>query len=305
METIDDTLLQRIWQARGLGAVEAITRPARGSINPCFIVNDSDVVRFTTLTDKGGQRFESERMAYDILRDSGIPVPQVVVLDTSLEIAPYAYLITTKLPGAPVVDSWPDLTLDQQQRVAYEAGQYLAQIHTYTFDRFGKLRSLDFADWYGYVADFLSRYVQQALQVGGISTREQAQMESVLRLHRSVLDRITRGSLVHSDYHFENILQQNGVVTGIVDFEWAYSGDPLSDLVADEQWERMCPGSRAHVRAGYTALRSPGSDSDIRLVIYRMLFLLETLVDHKKAGHESAYRETHDRLMALVDALPA
>jgi hypothetical protein len=34
-----------------------------------------------------------------------------------------------------------------------------------------------------------------------------------------------------------------------------------------------------------------------------MLMLLETLVDHKKAGDESAYRDTYDQLWALVQAL--
>ena len=300
---IDNTLLQRILQAHRLGTLHTISRPARGSINPCFIVNDAYVIRFTTLTDKGGSRFESERIAYDLLRESDVPVPEVVALDLSLKIAPYAYLITTRLPGAPVIDGWPEFTPAQQAHVAHDTGRYLAHIHSHPFDRFGKLRSLDFDRWGDYVADFLHRYTQQALQLGGLHAQEVDQLHAVLQRHQSVLDHVTEGALLHSDYHFENILQHEGVITGVIDFEWAYAGDPLADLVVADQWERTCPGSKAGVMAGYQSVRALRPDADIRLSIYQMLGLVESLVDHKKAGDEAASQATYAQLWSLVATL--
>ena len=303
MTLIDNTLLQRILQAHRLGTLQTVIRPTRGSINPCYILNDAYVIRFTTLIDKGGSRFESERIAYDLLRDSAVPVPQVVALDLSQEIAPYAYLMTTKLPGATVIDSWQALTPAQQAHIAYDTGRYLAQIHSHTFDRFGKLLSLDFDRWYNYMADFLGRYAQQALQLGGLNAQEVDRLHAILQRHQPLLGNITQGAMLHSDYHFENILQQAGEITGIIDFEWAYAGDPLADLVVADEWEHTCPGSKAGVMAGYTALRSLGPDADIRMGIYRMLWLLESLVDHKKASDEVAYCETYAQLGSVVTLL--
>jgi aminoglycoside phosphotransferase (APT) family kinase protein len=301
MTEIDRALLETIWHEQGLSDPQTIEQPARGSINPCFIVDDAYVIRFTTLTEKGGTHFESERIAYDTLRNSGVPVPQVVALDVSLEIAPYAYLITSKLPGTPIIDSWSSLNNNQRQQVAQEAGHYLAQIHTHSFQRFGKLRSLDFATWYAYVADFFGRYARQAVTLGGITSNDHLRLELVLKRHKSALEAMKTGKLVHSDYHFENILQQDGRITGIIDFEWAYSGDPLADLVVDEKWESMCPGSGLHVYMGYDLKLD--ANAHIRLKIYKLLAELETLVDALKKGQSSHAREIHAHLFDVVDAL--
>jgi len=53
--------LQRIWEAHGLGSIQTITRPARGSINYCLIVDSAYVIRFD-ITGKTVSRFQSEAL---------------------------------------------------------------------------------------------------------------------------------------------------------------------------------------------------------------------------------------------------
>ncbi len=67
---------------------------------------------------------------------------------------------------------------------------------------------------------------------------------------------MTQGVLIHSDYHYENILQRAGRLTGILDFEWALSGDPAYDFMNADVRERQIPGSEAAFRIGYHSLRS-------------------------------------------------
>src|SRR3954451_20595603 len=107
---IDGPLVERIWAARGLGAVRTVTRCGRGSINPCFIVNDAVVIRFNTVIIKGATRFRNEERAYMALRGNGVPVPEVIAVDLSRSIAPYDFIVTSKVPGAPVIDTWADLS---------------------------------------------------------------------------------------------------------------------------------------------------------------------------------------------------
>jgi aminoglycoside phosphotransferase (APT) family kinase protein len=128
--------LPLIWEAHGLGSIRTITWPARGSINYCLIVNNAYVIRFD-ITGKTVSRFQSEALAYHHLCASGVPVPRVVALDQSKELVPYEYLITTRLEGTPVIDGWSDLSVQERERIAYEAGRYLAVIYSHTFDRFG------------------------------------------------------------------------------------------------------------------------------------------------------------------------
>ena len=297
--------LQRIWKAHGLGSIRTITRPARGSINYCLIVNNAYVIRFD-ITGKTGSRYQNEALAYHSLRDSAVPIPQVVELDRSRELLPYEYLITTRLEGTPVIDSWSSLSAQEREQVAYEAGRYLAVIHRHTFDRFGKLRDLasgGFACWYDDCADYFHRYARQALDLGIIDTSLRDRMQAILEQYRPLWDALTQGCLVHSDYHFENILQHNGAVSGIVDFEWAYSGDSTCDLVAEDLWEQVCPGSQPCVYAGYTSLRQLDANHDLKLALYKLYTHLEFLVDSKRRADEVEFHQTYAELQAALQAL--
>ncbi len=304
---VTETTVRQLWKSEKLGDIEQIIKPKRGSINPCFIVNDSMVVRFTTDTDKGGDRFESEAAAYQQLKNSGVPVPAVIKLDTSRKTIPYAYLITSKLAGETVIDSWATFTPEQRQDIAFAAGKYLAMIHqSTTYSTFGNLRDLPnggFSDWHDYVWDFYRRYARQALTLKAITPKLEARIHAVILRHKPTLDTITQGALIHSDYHFENILQKDGEITGIIDFEWAYSGDPLADFIVDGEWEKTCPDSRKHVLKGYTSLRPLGKRHEIRLNIYKLLWHLETVMDYKKAKNEADYQTTLKLLTDVIAVL--
>jgi aminoglycoside phosphotransferase (APT) family kinase protein len=303
---LDEHVLPAIWQAARLGRVEQVIRTARGSVNLCLIVNDAYVIRFD-LGSKDPHRFESEAIAYRTLAGSDVPVPRVVRLDLSQTLAPYDYLITTRLPGATVIDTWAALPPAQQRAVAQQAGRYLALIHAHTFPRFGKLRNLDnaggFDHWYGYVGDYFRRYAEQALALHIITPQVVTRIEAVIERLRPLLDCVTRPALLHSDYQWENILQQDGVITGIIDFEWAYAGDPSADLHIQQRWEQMCPGSVEPLLAGYTALRSFDAEHDTRQQLYALLLHLESLVDAARENNQPWFVVTEELLTAALVAL--
>ena len=105
VEPISREQIGAIWQALGLGAVQTITVPRRGCSNACFLVNENGVVRFQA-TDLPLHKFRTEKTAYDLLRASEIPVPAVLGLEESPTLLPYAFLITTRLPGETAYESW-------------------------------------------------------------------------------------------------------------------------------------------------------------------------------------------------------
>ena len=300
-----DEQLPSIWQAHNLGTIQTITRPKRGSINYCLIVNDTYIIRFDT-TGKFPLRFQSEALAYQYLCKSAVPVPEVIVFDSSKELVPYEYLITTKLQGVPIVDSWNNLSAQEQEQLAHEAGRYLALIHTHTFERFGKLRDLSnggFTYWYDYCSDYFQRYAHQALDLNAIDTMLYDRLQTVLDTYKPLLDAVTQGSLLHSDYHFENILQHNGTISGIIDFEWAYSGDPCVDLVVDDVWERMCPGSKPFVYAGYSSIKQLDTNSMRKILLYKLYSYLETLVSSKQREDMQQFTEVAAKLQFALRVL--
>ena len=51
----------------------------------------------------------------------------------------------------------------------------------------------------------------------------------MLAAARGLLAQVRSGALAHCDFHYENILQDGGRLSGLLDFEWAISGDPAYD----------------------------------------------------------------------------
>lgn len=298
---IDRPALQRIWDAFGLGRVQFVEQIVRGGNNPTLIVNDSLVIRFDGIINEGVSRFWGEKRAYDALRQASIPAPQIMVVDDSRTLAACDYCIMTKVEGTPLIESWPALPANKRESAAYEAGQLLARMHTITFDHFGRLYGSEriFGTWYAYIEDTFLRYSQEALDDGLISPDVRDRMCAVLAQSQPVFDGAP-ARLVHWDYHFENILHQDGHITGILDFEWALAGDPAHDFNRRDQWEDNCPGSRAPLYAGYTSISPLQTDHDLRVSLYQLIWYLDCVID--AAGTDEADVMRHE-LLSMLETL--
>lgn len=297
-QTLTPDVLQRIWDMHHLGEIKTLVRPKRGIANYCLIVNETHVIRFDFL-EEDDHRYRKEAWAYNHLRGS-IPVPEVVTLDMSRTLAPYDYLIASRVTGAAVIDSWFDLPPQQQEHVAYTAGVHLAVMHNHPMNGFGSLHTLDFTRWSDYVVDLCSRYSDEALACGATSPETIHRIRAALNLCRPLLDAISSGAVVHSDYHFENILQHEGEITGVIDFEWAISGDPSWDFRNEDQWDDTCPGSKAVMYAGYQSLRPLDAAHPVRTALYKVLLFLDDVVLWEGTPHHA---NSHARLLAYIDDL--
>jgi aminoglycoside phosphotransferase (APT) family kinase protein len=293
IQTITNEMLSAIWDRHGLGAVETVTEPPRGMVNHSLIVNDAYVIRFDVLDDydwPGISRYGGEKWAYDMLRGSDVPVPDVVAYDASKTLAPYDYLILTKLPGKTVNDSRDDLTAETEHEIAYRAGEYLATIHGFATDGFGMmfnvLAGAGSADWTAYVAYFFQDYMGQVRKTGLLADDLLARVEVVRQKMSPLLAEVQQGYFVHGDYHLSNILQQDGQITGVLDFEWATAGDPSWDFRIDDQFELARPGNRAAFYAGYTSRRALPEHHEERVALYRVGLYLDYLTFEDEAEHD-------------------
>jgi fructosamine-3-kinase len=310
---ISRTQIEQIWEAHRLGPVRSVATPRRGGVNRCFIVNEELVVRFDirNITHLGGypaRRFENEKIAYETLRPSGVPVPEVVCLDETRALVPYDFLIATRLSGETAIDSWPALDEAGRRQLASEAGRWQAVIHGHTFARFGSLRAIahgGFATWIAYLHDYHERYARQARDLGGVDGPTLARISGLLERHRTLLESVTTASLLHSDYHFENILQHQGHVTGIIDFEWAHTGDPAFDCRVDDNLGAMCPGSVEPFYQGYESVRRRHPKHALKARLYRLLLHLESVVDAIRQSDPAWCRREQEELLSLLTALEA
>jgi aminoglycoside phosphotransferase (APT) family kinase protein len=300
--------LRQILAAHGLGEVQSIAPLRRGSINPGALVNDAHIIRFDTRSGDSPSRFAGEADAYRRLADTGVPVPAVIALDFSREIAPHPYLITTKRPGLPLVERWPDLSAAARAQTARQAGRLLAMIHKQEIGaKFGALSLLAQGGgsslWLSYVSDYVRRYAKQAVELGLVDPFLPIRAQTVLLRHRSTLTAVTSGQLVHSDYHLETILVEGETISGVIDFEWALSGDPSWDFVVEDQWEAMCPGSRTLIYEGYQEESTLPDDHAVRVMLYRLLAHVESVVDFTRRGDPARATREQERLFDVLQSL--
>jgi aminoglycoside phosphotransferase (APT) family kinase protein len=309
VELISSERIAAIWQAYELGVVQTITVPRRGCSNACFLVNDTHVVRFQ-ITELPHHKFRTEKTAYDLLRARRFPVPEALVLDESRTLLPYAFLITTRLPGETVYDSWSSLDRRTRAQLAFEAGRYQGLLHRHTFPAFGGLSQLadgGFPTWRAYLEDYVARHVRRARQEQLLDPATTTRIEQLLGRFQPLMAAVTTGCLLHRDYQFENVLQQEGKVTGIIDFEWAMSGDPVFDCRLDESLEE-CPGSVEPFYAGYASISPLTEHHRLKADFYRLLLCLECVAcwgrDPEAADWmPREYRRLYELLAALERAV--
>jgi aminoglycoside phosphotransferase (APT) family kinase protein len=277
MAALNHQQVALIFQVHGLGEVQTITRHAHGSANDVFLINGTHVLR---VQPRRHMRLHAEQQAYELLRQSGVPVPQVVALDTSGLRIPYSYLLLTYLPGKPLVKVWPTLAPETREKVAFEAGAHLARIHNVSLDFHGNLGSNQqrFNNFYEYAIDFCARFVLPASQTRLYTPTMHEQLATLLHVCRPYIQHVSP-HLVHSDYHFENILVENDTVTGIIDMEWALSGDPTWDFLVEDKWEEQCAGSRALVYEGYRSIRRLDTQHRLKTRLYKAIHALETIAE--------------------------
>ena len=297
--------IRAIWRTHHLGAPREIVRAAGGVSNQCFIVDDACVIRFNTI-DTTVPKFANERVAYELLAVRGLPIPSVVALDTSRCVVPYEYIILTRLPGTNIAESWRTLPSAQVRDLAREAGVALARLHTVTFPAFGKLREQSaprFHSWPDYFGDYAHRYIDAAVRYGLLDEALRSRLEGVLHRAGDLLVRVGQGVLVHSDYHYENILHDEGRLSGILDFEWALSGDPSYDFMNADVRTSQIPESEAAFVAGYQSIRPLDAEHGRRTDLYRLFLRLETAAMHAQRGNlqaaQSALAETLTLLLAI------
>lgn len=291
MAALNRQQIERIFQAHDLGEVQTIAELARRSVKGVLLINGAYVLR---LEQQRNTRFYAEKQAYHALQATEVPVPRVVALDTSGLRIPYSYLLLTYLPGDPLIDVWPTLSRQAREKVAFEAGAHLARLHNVSLDFCGNLGlgQPHFNNFYEYALDFCARYVLPASQTRLYTATMHERLAMLLHICRPYLQHIAP-KFVHGDYHFENILVENETVTGIIDVEWALSGDPTWDFLMSDRWDEQCAGSSGFVYEGYRSVQRLGMQQELKVRLYKAMRALEIIAnrpDQRMAAVEQFHR---------------
>lgn len=304
-------VVDAILAAHGLERANRVSQPANGRNNPIYVIDGRYVIRFDGLSDgdkadpEVTTRFAGEAWVYERLRQRGLPVPEVLALETGRSNAPMPYMLMTCLRGRSAFES-RNLTLPERRTIAREVGQFLARMHAETtFGRFGKWHQLydgsHYVTWAEWPVAFFERYANWSDELGGAADLALVRdMQALVDAARPAFEQVTQGVIAHRDCHPGNVLQADGRLTGVIDFEWWMAADPACDFAVDDQWEQFGAGCVEALYDGYTSLRplTPGHAEKSR--VYNLLRDFDDVVTYFAAGNLEASQAAVRKLRAKL-----
>jgi aminoglycoside phosphotransferase (APT) family kinase protein len=236
-----------------------------------------------------------------LLEETSVPVPPILAYDFSRSLIDRDFLIMPRLAGQPL--SAMSLNPVASVRAFQEWGQYVAEIH----------QVVDFDNRFGYLGEHQCMKPQsswlEAFKVMyrkelddilscGVYTRTQADdAMALLEDYLKVFESCETSTLCHGDLWVTNLLvQPNGEVTGLIDFDRACWGDIEWDLAIAE----YCGVTRPAFWEGYGRIANTHSgDAAIRRLFYLLYEHQKYIVISMSARRNDPHRARRYALECL------
>ncbi|NIK69456.1 aminoglycoside phosphotransferase family protein [Paenibacillus sp. BK720] len=196
------------------------------------------VLKIAPSADKRVMRYEKNMMRTEVeamrlaAATPGLPVPRVYAYDASCSIIGAEYFFMDFAKGTAMNKIRDSLSLDEREAIARELGGYNRSINAYKNSFFGSLqpegRRKD--NW----AEVFEGMMEDVLADGKDASVElpvsYAEIEKEVLRYGELLVAVKEASLVHWDLWDGNVFVHGGKISGLIDFERAFWGDPLSEF---------------------------------------------------------------------------
>lgn len=234
----------------------------------------------------------------------GFPLPRLHAADADL-----GYLLLERLPGQSLDTARETLAPERLERVRHELGAACARLGAVTGPLFGyprrdgRTRSRSWrTSFLAMVDDVLADAEDFAQELPAPATT----VARILRRHAALLDEVTTPTLVHFDIWDGNVFVapadpagDGHQVTGVIDGERAFYGDPIAELVSlalltePEHQPGLLPGF----------LGRPLTENErTRLRMYRVYLYLIMATEGAPRGFDPAeHAETRRHVLQHLD----
>lgn len=287
-----------------------------GSYNAAYLVtlaeSDMDLV-LKVAPDPGLRLLTHEvdlmRTEVDFYQRAGqteVPVPEVVYHDFSRTLLETDYVFLSRIPGNPLQTVKETLTEDELAGLRSELAGITARLHTATGPAYGYplrgSRSWQ-PSWRAAFGAMVDDILADARRLGTDLPASPDRIGALMHRHDEALDAVDRPALVHFDLWDGNVFVEpvpdgGWRVTGLIDGERAFFGDPVAELVSLALLRDIADAPE--VLAGYPMELT--EDVRLRLTLYTAYLYLIMGVEGVTRGFDSPeYAKYRHWVLELLD----
>jgi len=216
-----------------------------------------------------------EPFLHRILRQhTQLPVARIISHDFGRAVIDRDYVLMEMLPGTPLSEAhW--LGSAQRARALEQVGGYLRQLHALTATEILGVAAYGYLgehhpipaqpSWQSAFSTMWNRLLDDVVTSGVYRHGEAQVMRDLLETHLPSFAHTVAPCLLHMDIWDQNILvDDEGNVTGLVDFDRALWGDPEIEYAVLD----YCAISEPAFWSGYGAARDTSPAAEIRRLFY-------------------------------------
>jgi aminoglycoside phosphotransferase (APT) family kinase protein len=284
-----------------------------GKFNATYTVDGAErplILRVAPPDDVGFVFYEKNMMAqepevHSLIRSrTTVPVPEILVYDNSRSILDRDFLIMEKLPGRPLSDI-DEITVDSYNRVLFQVGESLKQIHSIHAEQYGYLGAhhpmKPQLDWLDAFFIMWNSMINDVVECGYYNDTETKMLRELLDSNLPNFDRKTPAMLLHMDVWSQNILiDEEANLTGLIDLDRALWGDPEIEFAVLD----YCGISEPSFWHGYGEERDLSLEARKRTVFYLMYEIQKYIViRHRRLDDANGALRYKTQTLELADQL--
>ncbi len=200
--------------------VTAIKQFPTGLSHSVFDVITEDNCPYVVRIARPERNAELERGLYwqEKLEDLDIPLPQIYHAG---KVDNHAYAIYERLPGSDLENIYPTLSIQQKRDVAFQVAKIQQKVHLLRKRHFETI-----SPWVDVINSIVSRSEQEILAKDEKDNPYIDYTQYQIQAYQHYFSTVKPVAFLY-DLNVRNVIVDEGVVTGIIDVDSMWYGDPL------------------------------------------------------------------------------
>jgi len=238
-------------------------------------------------------------------------MPRVMLTDFTHQIVERDYMFQTFIEGERWSEIESTLSSEKNNKLWNQCGRIVRRIHNTAGERFGyPYPGPQFKSWSELILDRFAK-ISESLMIYKLEIPAFANISDIVHANASLLDEIQTPSLLHGDLWTFNLLigQDAGepAITGVLDVERAWWGDPLADwimfLLAIRSNETEWQGQLSAFNEGY-GMFDRNRTTQFRQEVYKAMHIGSSVIWATRHGDTESILRARRELGEIAQVLP-